>query len=57
MEYFKEAYDASELLEGHFSLYKDDWKADDKIAQYENFVNMFFKDNSSENILMPVFLS
>lgn len=51
-EYFKEAYDASKLLEGHFSLYKDDWKADDKTAQYENFVNMFFKDNSSENILI-----
>lgn len=50
--YFQEAYDASKLLEGHFSLYKDDWKADDKEAQYQNFVNMFFNDNSSENILI-----
>lgn len=51
-EYFQEAYDAAKLLEGHFSLYKDDWKADDKESQYQNFVNMFFNDNSSENILI-----
>lgn len=55
-EYFKEAYDAAKLLEGHFSLYKDDWKANDKEAQYQNFVNMFFNNKSSENILIRQYL-
>lgn len=50
--YFKEAYDAAKLLEGHFSLYKDAWKADDKEAQYQNYIDMFFKDNSRENIFI-----
>lgn len=55
-EYFKEAYDAAKLLEGHFSLYKDDWKANDKEAQYQNFVNLFFNNKSSENILIRQYL-
>ena len=51
-EYYKEAYDAAKALEGHFSLYKNNWVADDKEAQYENFVNLFFDDGSPENILI-----
>lgn len=50
--YFKEAYDAAKLLEGHFSLYKNAWKADDKEAQYQNYVDLFFDENSKENILV-----
>ena len=50
--YFQEAYDAAKMLEGRFSLYKKEWKADDKKAQYENFVNLFFDDGSPENILI-----
>jgi hypothetical protein len=50
--YFKAAYDASKLLEGHFSLYKSAWKANDKEAQYQNYVNLFFDASSSENILV-----
>lgn len=51
-EYFKKSYEAALLLEGKYSLYKDGWKADDKNAQYQNYVDMFFKDNSPENIFI-----
>lgn len=50
--YFNEAYNAAKLLDGHFTLYKDAWKANDKLAQYQNYVNLFFDSNSSENILV-----
>lgn len=56
VEYFKEAYDAAKLLEGHFDLYKKDWAANDKEAQYENFVNLFFDSSSPENILVRQYL-
>lgn len=49
--YFREAYEAARQLEGRFSLYKKEWKAGDKDAQYQNFVNLFFDDGSPENIL------
>lgn len=39
--YFKASYDAAVLLEGKFSLYKKNWVAGDKNAQYQNFVNLF----------------
>lgn len=51
-EYFKKSYDAAVLLQGKYSLYKDGWKADDKKAQYQNYVDMFFAGNSSENIFI-----
>ena len=50
--YFKAAYDAAVLLEGKYSLYKTGWKAGDKAAQYQNFVDMFFDKNSSENVFV-----
>lgn len=51
-EYFKEAYEAAKLLEGHFSLYKNGWKADDKNAQFQNYIDLFFDEGSKENILV-----
>lgn len=51
-EYFKKSYEAALLLKGKYSLYKDGWKADDKEAQYQNYVDMFFAENSSENIFI-----
>ncbi|GBU07917.1 glycan metabolism protein RagB [Bacteroidales bacterium] len=51
-EYFKKSYDAALLIEGKYSLYKDGWKANDKAAQYQNYVDMFFAENSSENIFV-----
>lgn len=50
--YFKASYDASMLLEGKYSLYKKAWAANDKQAQYENFVNLFFDATSPENIFV-----
>ena len=51
-EYFKKSYEASLLLKGKYSLYKEGWKAGDKQAQYQNYVDMFFATNSSENIFV-----
>lgn len=51
-DYFKEAYDAAKLLEGHFELYKGAWKDGDKEAQYQNYVDLFFAEGSKENILV-----
>lgn len=50
--YFKKAYDAAKLLEGHYSLYKLSWKPDDKEAQFQNYVDMQFDDKSPENIFI-----
>lgn len=51
-DYFKQSYDAAKLLEGKYSLYKSSWKAGDKEAQYQNYINLFFDANSPENILI-----
>ncbi|SEF41536.1 RagB/SusD family nutrient uptake outer membrane protein [Parabacteroides chinchillae] len=51
-EYFKKSYDAACLLKGKYTLYKDGWKADDKQAQYQNYVDMYFAENSRENIFI-----
>ncbi|RYE23494.1 MAG: RagB/SusD family nutrient uptake outer membrane protein, partial [Sphingobacteriales bacterium] len=49
---FKAAYDAAKLLEGKYSLYTKAWAANNKEAQYQNFVDLFFDDESPENILI-----
>jgi hypothetical protein len=50
--YFKAAYDAALLLDGKYNLYKSSWKAGDKQAQYQNYVDMFFDAKSTENIFV-----
>ncbi|MEI6945696.1 RagB/SusD family nutrient uptake outer membrane protein [Paraflavisolibacter sp. H34] len=50
--YFKASYDAAALLKGKFSLYKKNWAAGDKSAQYQNFVNLFLDASSPENIFV-----
>ncbi|RYU91381.1 RagB/SusD family nutrient uptake outer membrane protein [Mucilaginibacter terrigena] len=50
--YFKAAYDAAVLLENKYSLYKNGWKAGDKAAQYQNFVDLFFDKGSNENVFV-----
>lgn len=50
--YFKQSFDAAKLLEGKYNLYKQSWKIDDKLAQYQNFVNLFIDSSSPENILV-----
>jgi starch-binding outer membrane protein, SusD/RagB family len=44
--YFKASYDAAALLNGKYSLYKRNWAANDKNAQYQNFVNLFLDATS-----------
>lgn len=39
--FFQQAYDAAKAVDGHYSLYKGDWKAGNLNAQYENFKNIF----------------
>lgn len=54
-DYFKQAYAASKIVdEGGYELYKGEWAADDKDAQYTNFVNIFLKD-TKENIFVKYF--
>jgi len=51
-KYFKESYDAARevMKSGNYSLYLKKWAANDKSAQYQNMVDMFFDASSSENI-------
>ena len=51
-KYFKEAYNAARevMKSGKYSLYTKKWSANDKSAQYQNMVDMFFDATSSENI-------
>lgn len=54
-DYFKQAYAASIIVdEGGYELYKGEWAAGDKEAQYRNFVNIFLKD-TKENIFVKYF--
>jgi len=54
--YFKAAYDAAVMVDGHYSLYKKAWAAGDKEAQYQNYVKMFFDNESPENIFVKQYL-
>ena len=54
--YFKAAYDAAVMVEGHYSLYKKAWSAGDKAAQYQNYVKMFLDGDSPENIFVKQYL-
>ena len=51
-KYFKEAYNAARevMKSGKYSLYKKKWSSNDKSAQYQNMVDMFFDTSSDENI-------
>jgi hypothetical protein len=51
-DYFKAAYDAATLLNGKFSLYKTLWSATDKVAQGNNYAQLFLDVNSAENIFV-----
>lgn len=53
-KYFTEAYNAARevINSGKYSLYLNKWSANDKNAQYQNMVDMFFDAGSKENILI-----
>ncbi|MAZ27684.1 MAG: RagB/SusD family nutrient uptake outer membrane protein [Cytophagaceae bacterium] len=51
-DYFKASYDAANLLEGNFQLYRNSWSAGNPEAQYQNFIDLFFDASSAENIFV-----
>ena len=51
-DYFKASVDAANLLNGKYSLYKNSWSATDKVAQANNFFQLFLDKSSSENIFV-----
>lgn len=55
-DYFKAAYDAAQLVvdSRKYSLYKGLWKANDPVAQYNNFKTMFLTE-TSENIFVKYY--
>ncbi|MDR1526465.1 MAG: RagB/SusD family nutrient uptake outer membrane protein [Dysgonamonadaceae bacterium] len=56
-DYFKQAYDAAKQVESKYSLYKKEWQAGNKGAQYQNFVNLFYDvaQGSPENIFVKYY--
>ncbi len=54
--FFQQAYDAAKMVEGHYSLYKGEWKADDANAQYKNFFHIFTDVTNSEVMLAREYL-
>jgi hypothetical protein len=53
--YFKASYDAANLLNGKYSLYKNAWSATDKVAQANNFAQLFLDGGSKENIFIRMY--
>lgn len=53
-KYFTEAYNSSKevIKSGKYTLYLNKWSANDRNAQYQNLVDMFFDVGSKENILI-----
>jgi len=47
--YFKQSFDAAKLLEGKFQLYMKSWAANDKEAQYKNFLEIFSEQDMGAN--------
>lgn len=54
-DYFKASYDAANLLDGKYSLYKKQWSATDKAAQATNFAQLFLDASSPENIFIRMY--
>jgi hypothetical protein len=54
-DYFKAAYDAANLLNGKYSLYKNSWSATDRVAQANNFAQLFLDPTSKENIFIRMY--
>ncbi|MDB5153398.1 MAG: Starch-binding associating with outer rane [Mucilaginibacter sp.] len=50
--YFQKSYDAAKTLDGVYNLYLKAWSATDKVAQYQNFVNLFSDASSPESVFV-----
>ena len=55
-DYFTKAYEAAVAADGGgYSLYMNDWAADNPDAQYTNYLNLFSKTTSSETIFVKAY--
>lgn len=54
--YYKLAYEAAKMVEGHYSLYMGDWKEGDYQSQITNFHNILQNPDNCESILIRQFL-
>ncbi len=50
--FYKSAWNAAKIVEGHYSLYMGDWVEGNKEAQYLNFHNILQKPDNCENMLI-----
>ena len=50
-DFFKQSYNAAKMVEGHYSLYMDEWKEGDAVAQYNNFMHIFTDAGNPEIML------
>ncbi|HBT84739.1 MAG TPA: RagB/SusD family nutrient uptake outer membrane protein [Porphyromonadaceae bacterium] len=55
VDYYREAYEASKMCEGQYSLYKGDWIKSDPSAVYTNYLNILQFPNNNESILIREF--
>lgn len=55
-DYYKKSYDEAMKLDGHYSLYKNSWKADDKAAQFQNYADLYTDKSSKENIFVKEYV-
>lgn len=55
-DYFKAAYDAAQFVVASqkYKLYKGEWSANNREAQYQNFKNLFMKE-TTENIFVKYY--
>lgn len=53
-DFFRQAYEAAKAVSG-YKLYKDEWKVDDKKAQYTNYCHIFNNVTNSEVMLAREF--
>lgn len=51
VEWYREAYRAAKMIEGHYSLYFGDWKDGDYESQITNFHNIFQNPDNCETLL------
>lgn len=50
-DFYQQAYDAAKAVEGHYSLYKGEWQADNRDAQYQNYFHIFTDVTNPEIML------
>ena len=55
VDYYKAAYQAAKMVEGHYSLYLGEWREGDYESKITNFHNIFQNPENCESILIRQF--